>query len=542
LGQSDVLSFCETIPVPVFSVPEGIYDYPFDLEITASTDYDIYFTTDGSTPTTRSNKYQKQIHVDPKINPNKDILYIPTSSIWHPPYGKQNHCIVVRARCFRAGEGYGPVKNMVYSTSDITQHVGFKIIHILIEADSLFSPQKGIYIMGEKYYSKKTMARANMRLIRKNWFDHLANYHERGNRWTRPAEFILMDSSGKTLYGQSVRVRLQGSSTRAYPIKALRVMADSIRGDSIIQYRFFDDLPYDSFKSILLRPSGNDQNRTMFKDAMLQQMVKRLGLDIQEYAPAVVYINGNYWGIHDIRERLDENYLAVKYGSAIEKISFLKYVRKEGFVLKYGDIQSLQSFKELILYIQDNSMADEKAYQYVCTQMDIDNFIDYMIVETFFANGDWIDNNMSVYKIEEQTETLKQKNIENGKWRWFIFDLDYCLTYWDTSINMIDDLSYLLPRLNNTEIPVMFFGLLENAEFKEKFLNRYEFIIRNYLTTPYLLQYIEDFEERYQYEMERHIARWRYPLFFQEWRWRVEKMKTYMRERPELVLEQIKEL
>ena len=537
--QYDVLSFCESIPVPVFSVPEGIYDDPFDLGISAPPDYDIYYTTNGALPTTRSHRYQKKILIDPSKNLNKDILYIPTSVIWNAPYSRQNHCTVVRARCFKAGEGYGPVKNIVYSTSDITQHAGFKIVHLFIESDSLFSPQKGIYVMGEKYYSKKTMAKTNMSLVQANWFDHSANYHEKGKKWIRPAEFMLMNSSGKTLYRQSVRLRLHGGSTRAYPIKSFRIMADSIRGNTNIHYRFFDDLPYDIFKTILLRPSGNDQNRTMFRDAMLQQMMKGLGLDIQDYTPAVVYINGNYWGIHDIREKLDENYLAIKYGSATENINILEYVNNKSLELEYGDIKSFQSFKELVLYIQDNSMTDETAYQYVCTQMDIDNFIDYMIVQTFFANSDWITNNIRIYTINEQTQIMQQKNIEAGKWRWLIFDLDYCMPYWDSSINMIDD---FLPQFENREIPVMFFGLLKNTEFREKFMKRYEFIIRNCLTASYLMQYIEDFKERYHNEMERHIARWRYPLFFQEWQWRVDLMKTFLRERPEIVLDQLEAL
>ena len=534
--QYDVLSFCESIPEPVFSVPEGIYEQPFELEITAPSDYEIYFTTDGSMPTTRSHRYKKRINVNPNKNLNRNILHISTSLLWRPPYGKQPHSTVIRARCFKAGAGYGKTKNIIYSAPDIKQHQGFQVVHILIEPDSLFSQERGIYVLGEKYYSKRAITEIEQQHALR-WFEYPANYHQRGQQWSRPAEFILKDASGKTLHEQSVRLRIHGLSTRALPIKTLRVTADSNRGDSVISYRFFDDLPYENFKTILLRSSGNDQVRTMFRDAMVQQMAKGLGLSFQEYAPAVLYINGNYWGIHNIRERLCEYYLANKYGAAMEKINMLEYNGAVGkFELQYGDDQSLQSFNELINYMQKNSTADENVYQYVSSQIDIDNFIDYVIVQTFFANADWGDNNMRLYKIEEQTYEMKQKNIEACKWRWLLADFD--LSMFSEPANMFDHLH----QNGHISITTLFFGLLKNDEFKEKFLNRYEYIIRNLLTTSYMLQHVEDFEERYQHEMARHIARWRYPGLFHIWRRNVDEMKTFMRERPEIVLKQLEGL
>ena len=538
IDQYDVMSVRESIPIPVFSVPEGIYDQPFELEINAPEGYDIYYTTDGSIPTTRSLRYQKPIHIDPKKNLNRDILYIQTSLRWRPPQGKQNHGIAVRARCFKSGEGYGKTKSVIYSNPTIKQHQGFQVVHILMEADSLFSQERGIYVLGEKYYSKNAMIKIDKNPNTIRWQKYPANYHQRGKDWHRPAEFILLDSLGKTLYQQSIRLSIHGSLSRAYPLKTLRIMSDSINGDPVIHYPFFKELTNDIFKAILLRPSGNDYKETMFKDAAIQQMIKILGFDIQEYAPAVVYINGNYWGIHQIREKLDENYLHYKYGACLDKIHIFDFTRSNKYELKYGDVQSVQSFQELVAYIEENAMTDEKAYQYVDTQMDIDNFIDYMIVKKLFANDDWIDNNVRAYKIEQQTEKMSQNNIEAGKWRWFAYDFDLSMLV-SPSMNMFTG-----HILRHRDLPVasIFLQLLENQEFKEKFLNRYEFIAMNYLTTPYKLQIVEDFEERYQYEMERHIARWRYPENNINWRKNVYKMKTFVHKRLEIVLEQLKEL
>ncbi len=536
LEKYDIMEDRQSIPAPFFNVPEGIYDQPFELEISAPADYTVYYTTDGSIPTFRSNKYRKSITIHPQKNLNENILSIPTSLKWLPPFGKQNHCIVIRARCFKNGLGYGEIKNIIYCTSNIGQHKGFHVVQILMEADSLFSPKRGIYVLGEEYYSKKARIKNDSLFdIQKKVF-YPANYHQRGKNWARPAEFILMDLTGKRVFEQSIRLCIHGMSTRSYPLKTLRIMPDTSRGDSLFCYRFFEQLQYDTFKSILLRSSGNDQQSTMFRDAMLQHLVKEINLDIQEYTPSVVYINGNYWGIHNIRERLDENYLAIKYGSDLDKIELHTFY--DEIYSNPENIQLPPSLEKMINYIKNNSLANEIAYQHVCSQMDIDNFIKYMIVETFFANWDWPDNNVRIYKIEQQTEIMRLENIESGKWRWIPYDLDYSFDS-PPSINTFNQLKI---KHSDNIITTLFYGLLENSNFKEKFINQYELIIKDCLTTQNILLQIEKFEDSYQLEMERHIARWRRPHFIQTWRSEVGIMKKFAEERPSIVLEQLKAL
>jgi len=549
-GILDVLSFCESIPEPVFSVSEGIYEKPFELEIHASDGYRIIYTTDGSIPTVRSHRYKRPIRIYPKINLNRKILLIPTTPLWKLPSGKQNHSVTIRARCYKNGTGYGKVKNVIYSNPDIRQHQGFQVVHILMEADSLFSPKRGIYVLGQKHYSKKN--RTNYSLNDTRWMKdfHPANYYERGRNWERSAEFILMNLDGETLFEQSIKLRIHGGWTRLMPVKSLRITADSIRGDDMLHYRFFEDLPYHSFKNIILRNGGNDLRYTMFRDAMIHQMVKRLNMDIQmnmdiqDYAPTVVYINGNYWGIHHIRERMDENYLAVKYNSHLENINILEVLLdtkwKSHLKLRFGDEKALQSFKQLVNYIRENSLANDEAYHAVCAQIDVDNFIDYVILETFFANCDWPHNNVRPYQFNQQSESMKQQGIDAGKWRWLFCDLDDGMCYYySSSINMFET---LLNRFTEESVTQTFLGFMENEEFKKKFITRYEYLVKNHLTTELMIEYINSFEARYKNEMERHIARWGRPWNIQFWQMEVERLRDFAKERPKIVLEQLKAL
>ena len=540
LDQYDVLSFCESIPVPVFSVPEGIYDQPFELEISAPSEYDIYFTTDGSTPTTRSRRYQKRIHVDPKINLNPNILYISSSITWRFPYGRQNHCTVFRARCFKTGVGYGAVKNMIYNSTDITQHQGFHIIHLLMEPDSLFSPTKGIYVVGEKYYSKKALAANEQLPDFQEWFGYPANFYMRGRKWRRPAAFILMNLSGETLFEQNITVNVRGVSTRALPEKSLRIMPDS-PNDTVIRYPLFDELPYSSYKNAILKNSGHDFKATMLRDVLIHRLADGTRVDHHTYAPSVVYINGNYWGIHHVTVKLDENYLVAKYASSLPNITIIDYNAyrtTEQLTMLYGDKTSVATFKQLLDFIHENSLVNDDTYRAVCTQIDVDNFIDYVILETFFANWDWPIHNVRIYRFDQQTEFMIQQGIDAGKWRWWFFDLDGGMET-TSSINMFETIRNEFAQDVVTQI---FFSFMENEDFKEKFIARCEYLLKNHLSSEKMLEEINSLEAKCLDEMKRHIARWRNLGNIQLWQKNVEKIKKFAEERPANVLEQLKSL
>ena len=534
----DCLTSCDNIPLPVFSVPEGIYGQPFELEINAPSGCDIYYTTDGSTPTVRSRKYQKRITVDPNTNLNRDMMYIATSLVWYPPMGRQSHSTVIRARCFRAGVGYGKVKNVVYSAPDIGQHLGFHIVHILIEPDSLFSPTKGIYVLGEKYYSKKAMVEINQQPSSQDWIYYPANYHQRGPKWTRPATLILMDISGKTLFEQNINLCINGMGSRAFAEKSLRIMPDN-KSDTVIRHPFFDELPDSTYKRLLLRNSGNDVLYTLFQDALVHRLANGTGVDLQAYTPSVLYINGNYWGIHNIREKQEENYLAAKYDVPLQDISIVNYFEyfANHYTMNYGPESSLQSFEQLLSFIRQNSLADQTAYHAACTQIDVDNFIEYMILQTFFANLDWPGNNVRFYRFGRQTESMQQNGIDAGKWRWLFYDLDNSMN--EPTINTFERLRNEYAHNPVTQI---FFGFMENAGFKEKFIGRYEYLVKNQLTSEKMSEQINIFEARYRQEIERQIARWREPRGIRYWRQSIEDMKDFAQKRPEIILEQIKYL
>ena len=160
--------------------------------------------------------------------------------------------------------------------------------------------------------------------------------------------------------------------------------------------------------------SGDDNLRTHFRDGMMQALVDNLDLETQAFRPAVVFLNGDYWGVYNIRERNTEEYIAQHHNVDPDNLDILTLDNK---VIE-GDNNHYMALYD---YIQNNSLSIETNYEYVKTQLDADNYINYMLSEMYFANTDWYPGNMKFWR----PRTL------NGKWRWMLYDTDFgfnCLT------------------------------------------------------------------------------------------------------------------
>ena len=104
----------------------------------------------------------------------------------------------------------------------------------------------------------------------------------------------------------------------------MRIGFDKKYGTGQLNYKLFTNDDITNFNSFLLRNSGNDWDKTMFRDAFMQALMKNTNVDIQDYRPSIVFINGEYWGIHNIRERFDEYYLANKYRLSPDSVTILE--------------------------------------------------------------------------------------------------------------------------------------------------------------------------------------------------------------------------
>lgn len=171
----------------------------------------------------------------------------------------------------------------------------------------MWSNQTGIYALGTNYDNNFPFFGANF------WED-----------WERPAHITMMEPSGQTAFSVNCGISIFGGWSRGNAQKSLSIFMRSEYGDDAIEYHLFDDKPIDQFHSLVLRNSGNDWNTSMMRDGMMSSLVRNLDIDLQAYRPAVMYLNGQYWGIHNIREKVNEDFLEANHGVPASNIDLLE--------------------------------------------------------------------------------------------------------------------------------------------------------------------------------------------------------------------------
>jgi hypothetical protein len=508
---------------PVVSHQPGFYTEPFDLAISHHDDeVSLYYTLDGSEPTTDSTPYSGPVSITNRTLEPNSLSTIPTNFItgrygFSEPDQRIPKGTVVRVLAEKPG--YPPARSkqsyFVYPDGESTHTL--PVISIATDSLNLFGFDEGIYVPGTHYQEDR---------------DDTGNYFQRGRGWEREASMEFFDENGELQFAQNVGIRIHGGYTRRYVQKSLRVYARSDYGESRINYPIFPDQNYDSYNRLILRNSGNDQGMTMFRDATAHELVRHLKFDTQAYRPSVVYINGEYWGIHNIRERYDRHYLERVYGVDPDNIDILSnnHDIQEGFS---GHYRSLREF------VADNDMADDTNLEEVKTRADLDNLLDYYSAQVYFVNTDWPHNNIDYWRLRIPYSPAAPEG-HDGRWRWLFYDIDY--TFGLVQPPSYDMLGWVANEtgFNDEEWPnTLFHNLLKNESFKHDFINR----MADHLNTSFLPEHVTSVMDNLaaviEPEMPNYINRWPHPTHFNQWGGFINDMKSFAEQRPAFLRQNI---
>lgn len=513
---------------PVFSHEAGFYSEPFELSIAHPREgVTIYYTLDGSEPTSSSAVYEGPIEIRDRTSEPNIISMIPTNRIttgsrrWMQPSGLVSKGTVVRVKA---------VHDALISVSTLTQtyfvfgtdsnRYTLPVISLNTDAANLFDEEIGIYVSGI-YYDRNV--------------DWSGNYYQRGMDWERPASIEYFETTGERVLSQQAGIRIHGGWTRRLPMKSLRLYARSEYDmENRFNHSFFPELDDSSFNRLILRNSGQDFGRTMFKDIIAQELVSHLNLETQAYQPAILFINGEYWGIHNIRERYDRFYFERVYGVEQGRID---YLTGSGSVIEGDDLH----YREMISYIVENDLSDDEKFEELHMMMDIDNFMDYFSIQIYYGNTDWPHNNIDYWRSKNEFDPDAPAGLD-GRWRWVVFDLDRSLgNPEDASFNMIEWVTEEI-NFNGREWPNLILrNLLENRTFRDQFINRMADHLNSTFSSGRVIRKIDQMALNYEPEMEEHIRRWGVPAGVNWWRGYVSEMRDFARDRPSMVRSHIRD-
>ena len=431
-----------------FSAPGGFYDNPFELTLSCTQQGKvIHYTTNGNTPTANDPVYQGPLLLDKRLYSRSDIYTIVESpdSIWYQPDSVQK-CIVVRAAAFNeAGVRIGNVTTNTYLIKSLGCDThGLPVMSLCADSLELFDYERGIMVPGVHFDASDP--------------DHTGNYYQSGREWERLCNVEYYESGNHGI-NQQAGLRTHGLSTRRFPQKGLKIYAREEYGKKRFKYKFFDDTNIASFKHLKIKPFESGWQSIGCQDYITGRIARQLNIDCLASRPMVLFINGEYWGIYYLQEKPDERYLEDHYDADLNTVNIIE--AWTGNNVEYG---SNEAYMDLYNWIQDHDLSDDDNYQYVCANIDIDNFVDYIAFETFIANLDWPANNVRCWQ------------ADNSLWRWLFFDGDACLfrplsaydPFYYATYNE-DDLYYPTNKYST----LVFRRLLENETFKTRFVSRY---------------------------------------------------------------------
>ncbi len=466
-----------------FSIEGGFYDEVVDLELFAQ-GARIYYTTDGSLPTRkRGLRYRGKPIIVEKTTPIRAVAY----------RGKE------KSKYF----GHTYFINEPKTT--------IPVVSIQITPSLLFDPESGLFMEGPD-------------VVDSIWSKPGANF------WSKREKLInteIFESNKECVFRSATGFRLFGGMSRLFPQKSMVLVTRDDYGEKRIKHRLFGKDGLKKFKFLVLRNSGSDFGKTHFRDGMMTSLLEDWDIEKQDYRPAQVYINGEYWGIYNIREKINRYFLEDHCDVDKDSVDIMEHRRNR----KRG---SRKHYFKMLDYIEETDLFEPANYAYLNTQMDIQNFMDYKIAQIYFDNQD-AGGNIKYWR----------PRTEDGRWRWIIYDTDWGMGLHDAEAYKNNSIDFHTEEdgpawPNPPWSTVILRKLMENPTFKEEFIIRTSDFINTTFEPQRVIKRINEYQRRLEPEIERHLQRWQ--LSEKLWRREVDIMRAFAVNRPEYMRTYLNEI
>lgn len=412
----------------------------------------VYYTLDGSDPDTSDTPYSGSIILD--------------------------RTRTVRLVAYTSEYQDTTLINRTYFINEATE---LPVLSLISDPDNLFSNDRGIYVEGTNGIP------GYCRSSPKNW----------NQDWERPATLEFFEKNRNEGFTIDAGIKIGGGCTRLYDQKSLDIYFRGDYGASKLEYQVFKDKPITSFDRLALRSGGQDWYRAIIRNASTQSIVKdRMDLGYQAFKPVSVFINGEYWGIHMLREKQNEDFIESNYGYDENEIDMLTGNSR----VKEG---SADHYNAMIDFIKQNDISTSHNYAWVSDQMDIDQYIDYQIAQIYWANGDWPANNIIFWRPQ----------APDGKWKWLLYDVDMSMGSHSRGVYDTNIIKKLTTVTNNpyespTWATLLFRSLLTNQDFRNKFIQRYSMHMHTTFQPSRMKSFIDSTSALIESEIPRHMVRW----------------------------------
>lgn len=428
---------------PVFSLENTFYSAPILVEMKTREPADIYYTTDGSEPD----------QTDLRYDPEEGIYILPESSDFPA-------ALTFKARAYYPdGTKSAVAVHTYFCAENVEERFTTALFVISGEAEVLTGGPDGIFY-GE-------------------------NYNNRGDDTEREVFIEAWDETGAQMFSQYSGIRIYGGASRASSIKSTKLYARKSYSSGI--GKFHTDIfqtpvedgsgsTVDEYDKLVLRNSGNDFQFGFIRDELGQTLAMQAGFtDYEAVVPAVVYLNGEYYGLFWLHESYCDDYFKNKYPNKDAQGEFFivegneqhksedEDEGKEIHAIEYNDIYGTFSQADL---------TNDTIYDQLCKHIDVENYLDYFAFNIYINNNDWPQNNYKSYRyIPADGENFS--GVYDGRWRYLLHDTDFSFHIYGSNEVAADynNIEKILDPESDRYAP-LFAGLMRRADCREYFLNK----------------------------------------------------------------------
>ena len=467
-AKNDAAVFPARTEAPAITTAGGFYAQGVTVFAACPQGAVLRYTTDGETPDEKSAKF-----------PETGLSIAKTTAL--------------RVRAFREGE----VPSVAVSATYI------------VEAEQL-TPIVCLTTDDQYLFHKKTGA-----LVRGT--GDTPNYEK---EWEYPVNIEYFNADGVCEINQMGTFTASGHSARQNAQKSIALYARKAYGNASFVFNPFPTRDYSEYQSLLLRGANSDFSATRLRDIVASSLAEGQGILYQDHVVIQVYINGEYWGHYNLREKINKYFVAAYEGvteeADIDNIDILARTGTDRFT-QHGDNAD---WLELADFCKKNDLNIPENLAYVEERLDIDNMFTHAAYQIILGNVDF--TNVRVYR------------VPGGKWRYILFDVEACWRGLDKT-----PLEYYIKPVSGKiqgfrHEPLN--ALLAVPEYKAKFLNR----IAELLDTVFVWENVDNAFTRVIEQLEpilpRHIERWN-NMKLKNWQTNINATKYYARVRPRKIPE-----
>ncbi len=468
----------DILPAPIFSKQGGFFTEEFFLSMSSPSGANIFYTLDGSKPSSSSLKYSNPIEI------NKTTLF--------------------RACCISDG----------HLNSVIKTHTYFFDVNLNLPIVSAVSDEKNFWgisgILTNIYSGIETEA-------------HLEYFDKNKN-------LAFSINGGLTIHSPDGRNQ-----------KAFRFYTRSRYDSEEINYKIFSQKNLAKFERLVFRSAGNDMLQSGFthlRDPLIHVLNGSLEkpADYSAYQPVNLFLNGQYWGIYNLREHEDLEYIENTFGEQ-NNLDFLEHVF--GYTgLRYAIEGNWAAYNAMNEALKTTDLSNTENYNFFKDSVDIEEYITYLNVEIFSGNADWIANNVKFWK-----------DKPTGKWRWVLWDLDHAFGLpfeyngvnfaspnWNTLANLLSMNGFRTG--DNGFYNVYIRSFIKNEEFKQQFINRGADLLNTVFAPENTLRVLDSLKSQIEPDVQAHCQKWGSSLA--EWEKKTQTIKDYLQVRQANVFEHFK--